>query len=80
MLDRFAREGKQDITLGSLCGDRLPYLHPDLPLETALRFGHTSELIPVVSRADFGKLEGVISYAAVLSKYKMSSAEEAPLS
>ncbi len=79
-LGRFAREGKQETTLGSLCGDRLPYLHPDLPLETALRYGHTSQLIPVVSRADFGKLEGVISYAAVLSKYTMSSPDEVPSS
>ncbi len=80
MLGRFAREGKQEITLGSLCADRLPYLHPDLPLETALRYGHTSPLIPVLSRADFRKLEGVISRDAVLSKYTMSSTDEVPLS
>jgi CIC family chloride channel protein len=78
MLGRFAREGKQEITLGSLCEDRLPYLHPDLSLETALRYGHTLQLIPVVSRADFHKLEGVISRDAVLSKYMMSSTEEEP--
>jgi CIC family chloride channel protein len=78
MLGRFAREGKQEITLGSLCEDRLPYLHPDLSLETALRYGHTLQLIPVVSRADFRKLEGVISRDAVLSKYMMSSTEEEP--
>jgi CIC family chloride channel protein len=80
MLGRFAREGKQETTLSSLCPDRLPYLHPDLPLETALRYGPSLQLIPVVSRADFGKLEGVVSYAAVLSKYTTSSEEEAPLS
>jgi CIC family chloride channel protein len=80
MLGRFAREGKQETTLSSLCPDRLPYLHPDLPLETALRYGPSLQLIPVVSRADFGKLEGVVSYAAVLSKYTTSSTEETPLS
>ncbi len=80
MLGRFAGEGKQEITLGSLCEDRLPYLHPDLPLETALRYGPTLQLIPVVSRADFRKLEGVISRDAVLSKYMMSSTEEVPSS
>lgn len=80
MLGRLAGEGKQEITLGSLCEDRLPYLHPDLPLETALRYGPTLQLIPVVSRADFRKLEGVISRDAVLSKYMMSSTEEVPSS
>ena len=52
-LARFVAEGKQEMTLGSLCEDFLPYLHPDLPLEMALRYTQTSELIPVVSRADF---------------------------
>jgi len=80
ILGGFAGEGKQEITLGSLCEDRLPYLHPDLPLETALRYGPTLQLIPVVSRADFRKLEGVISRDAVLSKYMMSSTEEVPSS
>jgi chloride channel protein, CIC family len=80
MLGRFAREGKQEITLGSLCADRLPYLHPDLPLETVLRYGHTSPLIPVLSRADLRKVEGVISRDAVLIKYTTSSTEDVPLS
>jgi chloride channel protein, CIC family len=78
-LARFVGEGKQEMTLGSLCEDRLPYLHPDLPLETALRYAHTSQLIPVVSRADFRKLEGVISRDVALSKYTILGTEEEPL-
>ena len=67
------------MALGCLCEDRLPYLHPDLPLETALRYVHEAQLIPVVSRADFRELEGVISRDAVLSKYTVASTEEEPL-
>ena len=77
-LARFVAEGKQEMSLVSLCGDRLPYLHPDLPLEMALRYVHTSQLIPVVSRADLHKLEGVISGDVVLSKYTMPTTEEVP--
>jgi CIC family chloride channel protein len=77
-LARFAVEGKQEMTLGSLCEDRLPYLYPDLPLEMALRYVHTAQLIPVVSRADFCKLEGVISRDAALSRYTIPGPEDVP--
>ena len=70
-LARLVAEGKQEMALESLCADRLPYLHPDLPLEMALRYVHTAQLIPVVNRADLRKLEGVISGDVVLSKYTM---------
>jgi CIC family chloride channel protein len=77
-LARLVTEGKQEMTLGSLCADRLPYLHPDLPLEMALRYVNTSQLIPVVNRADLRKLEGVISGDVVMSKYTMPGTEEVP--
>lgn len=74
MLARLAREGKAEMTLGSaLPSGRLPYLHPDLPLEIALRYVYQAPVIPVVSRADFGRLEGVISRDAVLNKYTVVS-------
>jgi hypothetical protein len=44
----------------------------------ALRYVHTAQLIPVVSRADFRKLEGVISRDAALSRYTMPGPEEVP--
>jgi CIC family chloride channel protein len=68
-LSLLAAEGKGQNRLGSLSLRPLPYLHPDLALEAALRHLGTAELVPVVSRADFGKLEGILSREAVLSKY-----------
>jgi len=58
-------------TVSSLLNDRrIPYLHPDHPLETALRYVERWPVVPVVSRADFGKLEGVISQRDVLERYR----------
>ena len=71
-LKRFASEGKGEMTLAStLTTRRLPYLHPDMTLEAALRYVYQVPLVPVVHRADFGRLEGVISREDVLEKYKM---------
>ncbi len=70
-------EGKGEQSLGSaLPTARLPYLHPDYPLEMALRYVYQTPLVPVVSRADFHKLEGLISSEAVLNKYRVVSREE----
>jgi CIC family chloride channel protein len=77
LLKRLASEGKLEMTLGSaLPTGRLPYLHPDLPLEMALRYVYQVPLVPVVNRADFRKLEGVISSEAVLNKYRVVSRQE----
>jgi CIC family chloride channel protein len=71
-LRRLAGEGKGEMTLGSTLPTRnLPYLHPDLTLEAALRHVYQVPLVPVVHRADFRRLEGVISREDVLEKYKM---------
>jgi chloride channel protein, CIC family len=73
LLQRFAKEGKAEMTLGSLlASQRLPYLHPDYPLEMALRYVPQTPLVPVVSRADLRKLEGVISNEDVLAKYRVA--------
>jgi CIC family chloride channel protein len=77
LLKQLAGEGKGEQTLTTaLPTGRLPYLHPDLPLEMALRYVYQSPLVPVVSRADFRKLEGVISREAVLNKYRVISRHE----
>jgi len=74
VLKHMVGEGRGDYTLTAvLPAERLPYLHPDLPLEFALRFVYESPLVPVISRADFRKLEGVISREAVLNKYRLVS-------
>jgi CIC family chloride channel protein len=77
LLKRLASEGKSEMTLGSaLPTERLPYLHPDYPLEMALRYVYQTPVVPVVSRADFRKLEGVISSDDVLNKYRVVPREE----
>jgi chloride channel protein, CIC family len=77
LLKQLVGEGKGELSLTTaLPTGRLPYLHPDLPLEMALRYVYQSPLVPVVSRADFRKLEGVISREAVLNKYRFVSRSE----
>ena len=74
LLKQLSNEGKTELSLGSaLPTTRLPYLHPDNPLEMALRYVHESPLVPVVSRADFRKLEGVISAEDVVNRYRVVS-------
>jgi len=64
-------EGKGDMSLGSVLGGReIPYLHPDQSLETALRYVYECPVVPVVSRANIRKLEGVISQQDVLNRYR----------
>ena len=64
-------EGKGGATLASVLPIRqIPFLHPDLPLETALRYVERLPLVPVVSRADIRQLEGVITERDVLERYR----------
>jgi len=66
-----ANEGRGVTTLGALLSIApLPYLHPDHPLETALRYVDRWPLVPVVNRADFRKLEGVVTQRHVLERYR----------
>lgn len=77
VITRLKGEGKGDLTLGpALPTQRLPILHPDLPLEVALRYVHAAPILPVVHRADFRKLEGVISQQDVLNRYKLVERED----
>lgn len=70
-LESMIKEGKGGQTLSSiLAGQQIPYLHPDHPLEMALRYVDRWPLVPVVNRADFRKLEGVVSERDVLARYR----------
>jgi CIC family chloride channel protein len=70
-LQTMLKEGKGGLTLSSLlAGPHTPYLHPDHPLETALRYVDRWPLVPVVNRADLRKLEGVVSEHDVLNRYR----------
>lgn len=70
-LHQAVTEQKGSLPLGNILGHtRLPHLHPDQRLEVALRrMGH-HPLLPVVHRADFSKLEGVISLQDILKIYR----------
>jgi CIC family chloride channel protein len=71
LLERLTKEGKSALTLASvLPTQRLPFLYPDLPLDSALRHVSHAELIPVVNRADLRMLEGVVTRDDVLSRYQ----------
>jgi len=66
-----AAEGKGDEPLSSVIDHPpVPFLHPDQGLEVALRYVDRWPLVPVVNRADFGKLEGVVSQRDVLERYR----------
>jgi chloride channel protein, CIC family len=66
-----AADGKGEASLSSLSAlSPIPFLHPDHPLETALRYVDRWPVVPVVNRADFRKLEGVISQRDVLDRYR----------
>jgi CIC family chloride channel protein len=70
-LRAMAAEGKGGASLESLLPTRqIRPLHPDLPLETALRYVDRWPLVPVVSRADSRRLEGVITQRDVLARYR----------
>ncbi len=69
-LQRLFQEGKGEHTLGSILPRQsIPSLYPDLSLDTAMRYVNEYPLIPVVNRADFRKLEGVISRESVFKRY-----------
>ena len=78
-LQLMIKEGKGDLTLGSVVESRsLPSLYPDLPLEAAWRFVNTVAVVPVVSRADMKKLEGIVTQKNVLDLYQSHQQERKP--
>ena len=70
-LKNWQQQGAGTQTLQSMLEeDPVPSLHPDLPLDTALRYVDRWPLVPVVNRAKLTKLEGVINERAVLERYR----------
>jgi len=70
-IERIATDGNHAAKLRSVFSRNLaPLLYPDHPLEMALRYIDRYKLLPVVSRANPGKLEGVISECDVLKTYR----------
>jgi CIC family chloride channel protein len=78
-LEEAVRQGKQMEFVGDATpGARVPRLHPDQPLELALRFLRGAESLPVVHRAEPRTLLGVLSLASLLTAYRRASADETP--
>jgi CIC family chloride channel protein len=78
-LEREAAEGAAKL-LGELVGTgAFPHVHPDQGLELALeRMGANEiEVLPVVSRANVHKLEGIVTLRDVLDSYGVSPRDRA---
>jgi CIC family chloride channel protein len=74
-LTREAAEGSDQQKLADLVGPLVfPHVHPDQGLDLALeRMGENQlEILPVVSRADVHKLEGIVTLRDVLDSYGIS--------
>jgi CIC family chloride channel protein len=71
VLKRLFGEGKGETSLGSnLAMKRLPSLYPALALDIALRYVQDFPVIPVVNRANWREVEGVITREEVFRKYR----------
>jgi CIC family chloride channel protein len=62
-----AREGASLRTV--ILDEPLPHVHPDHALEEALRRLGDLPILPVVNRANFHKLEGVVGLPDILRAY-----------
>jgi chloride channel protein, CIC family len=71
-LKTLVEQGKGSQALESILagGGQIPYLHPDHPLDMALRYVDRWPLVPVVNRANLRELDGVISQHDVLDRYR----------
>lgn len=66
-------EGNGELSVMTVLPMReIPYLHPDHSLDIAMRYVYRWPVLPVVSRADLGKLEGIISKEDVLKRFQAS--------
>ena len=73
-LQKLAETGEASQPLASgLSLSTVPHLHPDHTLDTALRYIYDWPLLPVVHRADFGRLEGVITMPDILRAYRQAA-------
>ncbi|MGH9449241.1 MAG: chloride channel protein [Terriglobia bacterium] len=72
-------EGKGADTLRNLPDTgRLPWVHPDQSLDVAMRLMGEHPFLPVLSRADASRLEGIISLSDILNAYRGSFVNAPP--
>jgi CBS domain-containing protein len=70
-LNSLIKEGKGAEPIAPLLGEgRVPGLHPDHPLDMALRYVDRGQIVPVVNRANLRELVGVITQHDVLERYR----------
>jgi len=71
-----APDGPMPRTAGQLeSRGPLPLVFPDESLEEALRWAGDWPVLPVVNRADLGKLEGILTLADILKAFRSAAAE-----
>lgn len=74
-----ASPAASDLPLSRILTVAIPYLHPDHPLDTALRVIGDWPILPVVHRANLQQLVGVVSLDDVMRAYRgagVSNAQE----
>ena len=64
------------VPLSQVLMDTVPYLHPDHPLDTALRMMGEWPMLPVVHRANVQRLLGVISLDDIMRAYRGAGLSE----
>lgn len=71
-IEALVRAGRGGDRLESILegGGQIPYVHPDQPLDMALRYVDRWPLVPVVNRANLRELDGVITQRDVLERYR----------
>lgn len=63
------------VPLATISGHMLPRLHPDHPLDYALRMIGEWPMLPVVHRAEYSDLLGVVTLQGIIRAYRDSGAE-----
>ena len=82
-LAEMADQGDAELPLKTAVAQNglVPLLHPDHPLDTALRHIYDWPLLPVVHRADPARLQGVVSLPDILNAYRRAAGDRVhPLS
>lgn len=73
-LRQLAAEGKTDVLLGNVVSaQHLPVMHPDQPLDLAMRLIKEWPFLPVVHRANYRRLVGIISLPDILEAYRAAT-------
>jgi CBS domain-containing protein len=74
-IERAMSSGAADTTIGTIVTDSYEHVHPDHPLELVLyRLAKNPGLLPVVSRRQVNRIEGIITRRSV-SKFLQSQFE-----